>query len=152
MKSINQWLIEYGESHQNPDNKKVHFICVPLIFFAIVGMCYCLPLFTISGYTVTLAHVLLVFTAVYYCLLSIPLAIGMVVYGLLCLIICQGIQVSVGHLLVISIGVFVLAWIAQFWGHKVEGKKPSFLKDMQYLMIGPAWIMSFLYRKIGLSV
>jgi uncharacterized membrane protein YGL010W len=69
------------------------------------------------------------------------------------LLLCQVIQQATGgNLLWVSIGLFILAWIAQFWGHKVEGKKPSFLKDLQYLMIGPAWIMSFLFKKIGLSV
>ena len=45
---------------------------------------------------------------------------------------------------------FVLAWIGQFIGHKVEGKKPSFFKDLQFLLIGPAWLMSFVYRAAGL--
>jgi len=153
MKSIDQWLSEYGESHQNPTNKLVHFVCVPVIFFTIVGLLYCIPLYTLSsGYTITVAHLALLFVAVYYTLLSVPLAIGMALYGVLCLLLCQAIQQATGQLLSVSIVVFVLAWAGQFWGHKVEGKKPSFLKDIQYLMIGPAWIMSFLFKKIGLTV
>ncbi|PZQ26355.1 MAG: DUF962 domain-containing protein, partial [Stenotrophomonas acidaminiphila] len=46
-------------------------------------------------------------------------------------------------------GVFVLAWIAQFIGHKIEGKKPSFLTDLTYLLIGPVWVLSKFYRKMG---
>lgn len=154
MKSIDQWLSEYGESHQNPTNKMVHFVCVPVIFFTVVGLLYCIPLFTLSsGYLITVAHVVTLMVAVYYCLLSIPLAIGMTLYSVICLLLCQAIQQATGgNLLWVSIGLFVLAWIAQFWGHKVEGKKPSFLKDLQYLMIGPAWIMSFLFKKVGLHV
>ena len=153
MKSIDQWLSEYGESHQNPTNKMVHFVCVPVIFFTVVGLLYCINLpFQISGYPITVAHVVLLFVAVYYSLLSIPLAIGMVLYAVLCLFVCQVIQQATGLLLWVSIGLFVVAWIFQFWGHKVEGKKPSFLKDLQYLMIGPAWIMSFIFKKVGLSV
>jgi uncharacterized membrane protein YGL010W len=52
----------------------------------------------------------------------------------------------------IALIIFILAWIGQFWGHKIEGKKPSFIKDVQFLMIGPAWVMSFLFRKAGLNV
>lgn len=153
MKSIDQWLSEYGESHQNPTNKMVHFVCVPVIFFTVVGLLYCINLTTLaSGYPITVAHVVLLFVAVYYSLLSIPLAIGMVLYAVLCLFVCQAIQQATGLLLWVSIGLFVVAWIFQFWGHKVEGKKPSFLKDLQYLMIGPAWIMSFIFKKVGLSV
>ena len=154
MKPINQWLSEYGESHQNPTNKMVHFFCVPVIFFTIVGLFYCIPLYTFSPtFTLTLAHVVAVLVAVYYILLSIPLAIGMILYSGLCLLLCGLIQQATGgYLLYVSIALFVIAWIFQFWGHKIEGKKPSFLKDLQYLMIGPAWIMSFLFKKIGLSV
>ena len=50
-----------------------------------------------------------------------------------------------------SIVVFILAWAAQFYGHRVEGQKPSFLEDLQYLMIGPAWLMSFIYDKFGIK-
>jgi len=154
MKSIDQWLSEYGESHQNPTNKMVHFVCVPVIFFTVVGLLYCikLPFAFASGYPVTVAHVTLLFVAFYYSLLSIPLAIGMVLYSVVCLLLCHAIDTAPYQLLITSIALFVLAWIAQFWGHNVEGKKPSFLKDIQYLMIGPAWIMSFLFRKVGLHV
>jgi len=153
MKSIDQWLSEYGESHQNPTNKMVHFVCVPVIFFTIVGLMYCIKLpFSIGGYPVTVAHFVLLFVAVYYSLLSIPLAIGMVLYSAFCIALCMAIDTAPYYLLGTSIGLFILAWIAQFWGHNVEGKKPSFLKDLQYLMIGPAWIMSFLFRKAGLSI
>lgn len=154
MKSIDQWLSEYGESHQNPTNKMVHFVCVPVIFFTIVGLLYCikLPFSLAAGYPLTVAHIALLFTAIYYGLLSVPLSIGMVLYAVLCLLLCRFIDIATGQLLLVSIGLFVAAWIAQFWGHNVEGKKPSFLKDIQYLMIGPAWIMSFLFRKVGLSI
>jgi uncharacterized membrane protein YGL010W len=154
MKSIDQWLSEYGESHQDPTNKMVHFVCVPVIFFTVVGLFYCikLPFYLAAGYPLTIAHIILLFVAIYYCFLSIPLAIGMTLYGIICLLLCRAIDTSPYQLLAVSIGLFVLAWIAQFWGHKVEGKKPSFLKDLQYLMIGPAWIMSFLFKKIGLPV
>lgn len=37
--------------------------------------------------------------------------------------------------------IFVVAWIAQFYGHHVEGKKPSFFADLQFLMIGPLWLL-----------
>jgi uncharacterized membrane protein YGL010W len=45
---------------------------------------------------------------------------------------------------------FVFAWVFQFAGHEVEGKKPSFFKDLQFLLIGPAWLMHFLFRRLGI--
>ena len=56
---------------------------------------------------------------------------------------------GVQQLLILAIAVFVVAWIAQFVGHKIEGRKPSFLTDLTYLLIGPAWVLAKLYRKMG---
>lgn len=40
----------------------------------------------------------------------------------------------------VALGIFILAWIGQFIGHKIEGKRPSFFKDIQFLLIGPLWV------------
>lgn len=153
MKNIQSWLDEYAVSHQNPTNKIVHYFCVPLIFFSIVGMFYSIPfsLYETSLFSVNIATLALVFVFFYYLRLSLSLAVGMLLFSIACLAICHQI-VQVGfNILFVSIAIFVVAWIFQFWGHKVEGQKPSFLKDLQFLMIGPAWIMSFIYKKLGIS-
>ncbi|HTA63825.1 MAG TPA: Mpo1-like protein [Bacteroidia bacterium] len=152
MKSINHLLSEYGESHQNPKNKTIHFVCVPLIFFSIVGLLYNIKLTCVFEVEITIAHVVLILVAIYYFLLSISIAVGMILFAALCIMLCYTIEQSVGHLFIIATIIFILAWIAQFYGHDIEGKKPSFLKDVQFLLIGPAWIMSFLFRKAGISI
>ena len=147
-RSMDDWLDAYGESHQNPTNKKVHFVCVPVIFFTIVGFLWAIPAPLFTGFWAALA---LIFVTLYYARLSLPIAMGMLTFSLLCLAGLAWIE-SVGiRVWLFSLVVFVLAWIGQFWGHKVEGKKPSFFEDIQYLMIGPAWIMGFLYRKWGIK-
>ncbi len=50
------------------------------------------------------------------------------------------------HVLATAAVVFVLAWIGQFVGHRIEGRKPSFLEDVKFLLVGPAWLLSFVYR------
>ena len=154
MPTLHQWLSEYGESHKNETNKTIHWICVPSIFFSLVGMLYGIKLpFGIGGFTMNLAIVAMVLVVVYYFTLSKTLWIGMLFFGIICLLICQLVERSdVIRLWLFSLIVFVVAWIGQFFGHKVEGKKPSFLKDIQFLMIGPAWLMSFLYRKAGVPL
>lgn len=157
MRKIDQLLAEYGESHQNATNKTIHWICVPLIFFSVVGLIASIP----SGFVQSFmgvgnpyanwAAVVLILVIAYYVTLSIPLTIGMALFGALCLVLAAKLSVIEGApLWAISLGIFVLAWIGQFYGHKVEGKKPSFLKDIQFLMIGPAWLMHFIYKKLGL--
>lgn len=152
MKSINDWLNEYGESHQNPTNKLVHWICVPTIFFSLVGLLYCVKLgiHLLPNLQINLAMFVVIRVVWYYFRLSRPLAAGMTIFALLCLLLAQMIETSGLVLWQISLGLFVIAWIGQFWGHSVEGKRPSFYKDLQFLMIGPAWLMSFIYNRLGL--
>ncbi len=155
MKTINQWLAEYGESHQNPTNKAVHWICVPLIFFSVVGLLFSikLPFFSIGDVQGNVALIVLGFTLIYYFSLSKSLTVGLLLFTVLCVYLCYLIEQSgFAPLWQVSVTVFVLAWIGQFWGHKVEGKKPSFVKDLQFLMIGPAWLMSFIYQRLGIAL
>ncbi|MBL7928958.1 MAG: DUF962 domain-containing protein [Bacteroidia bacterium] len=158
MKSIDQWFEEYGESHQNKTNKSIHFICVPLIYFSIIGLLSSVPSLSLlkllpdslSAY----AHfgaLLLPFVMLFYLRLSVAITIGMMIFSVVCLVIIQLISFTVIKVWMFSLIVFALAWSGQFYGHKVEGKKPSFLKDLQFLLIGPAWILGFVYRKFRIS-
>jgi uncharacterized membrane protein YGL010W len=94
----------------------------------------------------------LLLVLVYYISLSPTLTLGMLLFSAFCLALANYLAITFpGNLAYISLGVFVIAWIVQFYGHKIEGKKPSFLKDVQFLMIGPAWLMHFIYKKIGIG-
>ncbi len=157
MRKIDQLLSEYGASHQNATNKTIHWICVPLIFFSIVGLVASIPsgiLQSVLGEGNPYANwatVALVLAVVYYVSLSIPLSIGMILFAVFCLFMVNIIiHLNVTPLWIISLAIFVVAWIGQFYGHKVEGKKPSFFKDVQFLLIGPAWLMHFIYKRLGI--
>jgi uncharacterized membrane protein YGL010W len=158
MRKIDSLLHEYGLSHQNSTNKLIHWICVPLIFFSIVGLLFSIPpgplpaiLPFLSNFA-NWATVALVLVLVYYLSISAPLTMGMLFFSVICLSVANFLNLSFpGMLWMISLGIFVAAWIIQFLGHKIEGKKPSFLKDIQFLMIGPAWLMHFLYKKLGIG-
>jgi len=158
MRNIDSLLLEYGESHQNKTNKLIHWFCVPAIFFSVVGLVFSIP----SGFLVdqlpflgdyaNWATLILFLILIYYITLSPALTFGMLLFSAFCLFLANYLAISFpGMLAYISLAVFVLAWIVQFYGHKIEGKKPSFLKDVQFLMIGPAWLMHFIYKKIGIS-
>ena len=153
MKTVNQWLDEYGQSHQNETNKSIHWICVPAIFFSIVGLLYSVKLpLVLYTHTLNLAMIAILIITLYYLRLSLSLGVGMFLFGILCLLLCHFIEMYVPFSLwLICVIIFVLAWIGQFYGHNVEGKKPSFLKDIQFLLIGPMWLMSFIYKKMGIS-
>lgn len=158
MRRIEELLSEYGVSHQHPTNKAIHWICVPMIFLSIVGLIFSIPpgpLETLSpllrGFA-NWATVVLVIVLIYYASLSPPLALGMLLFSALCLAVVNLIHiVSPVPLWVVSLGLFLIAWIFQFYGHKIEGRKPSFFKDLQFLLIGPAWLMHFVYKKYGFA-
>jgi uncharacterized membrane protein YGL010W len=156
MRKIEQLLLEYGESHQNTTNKAIHWVCVPLIFLSILGLLATIPAGAVTSLLgespyANWAGVALVLVLVYYVSLSVPLSIGMLLFGVFCLFILNGLaRLQIAPLWLVSIAIFVAAWIGQFYGHKVEGKKPSFLKDIQFLLIGPAWLMHFIFKKIGI--
>jgi len=158
MRRIDQLLAEYGVSHQNSTNKLIHWVCVPLIFLSVVGLIWSIPhgfveqlLARGSNPYANWATVILVIVIAYYITLSVSLGVGMTAFSILCLYIIGEIEQSgLAPVWMVSVGIFVLAWIAQFIGHNIEGKKPSFLKDVQFLLIGPAWLMHFIYKKLGI--
>lgn len=153
MRTLDQWFAEYAVSHQNPKNKAIHYICVPAIFFSIVGLLMSIPSTIISNnlqlnvpIIENWAFVVLLLVLVFYIRLSISMAFKIAVFSILCLIVNYYISQFV-PLWIFSVVVFALAWIGQFYGHNIEGKKPSFLKDLQFLLIGPAWVLENLFSK-----
>ncbi|MEM8786714.1 MAG: Mpo1-like protein [Pseudomonadota bacterium] len=150
---IDRMLAEYGESHQDETNKAVHWVCVPLIAWTVIAALWSLPVPAAFSAVPGLnwAVIGVAATLVYYIRMSPSLAAGFVVFAGVCVAaILLHQAVAPWPLWAFAAVVFVLAWVAQFWGHKIEGKKPSFLKDLQFLLIGPAWLMSFIYRRLGL--
>ena len=152
-RTINDWLTEYGASHKNATNKKLHFVCVPLIFFSVVGLLWSIPMPEAVADIpfANLATLSLLFIIGYYARLSRNIMLGMVAFSAFCLAVLYALDGAGVNILYTSIAIFVLAWIGQFIGHEIEGKKPSFFKDLQFLMIGPAWIMGYLYRRLGIG-
>jgi len=151
MKDVDQWLEEYGESHRNAANKKLHWICVPIIVVSLTGLLWCIPVpRSLRGVTPYLnwATVLLLIGVVYYIALSPRLAVGMAAFVALITLAIRALQQLPMPLWQPCLLLFVLAWIGQFVGHHIEGRRPSFFKDVQFLMIGPLWLLSFVYRKL----
>jgi len=136
MKTINQWFDEYSESHQNKTNKAIHWVCVPTILFSIIGI--------LAHFSALLTALLLLLSFVFYARLDLVLAVAMAALLVVMAWLIYTLPVGVGF----YIGLFVLAWIGQFYGHKVEGKKPSFFKDLQFLLIGPVWCMDAYLGKL----
>ncbi len=155
MSQINTYLEQYGESHQNATNKMIHWVCVPAIMFSLFGILYSIPFFVERTLFFNWAAVFMVLTLLYYLKLSFTMFLGFVLIGGLMLlgidVIYQYVDFDARMLAYVSIAIFVVAWIAQFIGHKIEGKKPSFLEDVKFLLVGPLWLLHFVYNKIGIG-
>jgi uncharacterized membrane protein YGL010W len=158
MRSAQSWFDEYGESHQNSTNKLIHWICVPSIFFTVIGLFYIIPngvlLGLFEGVDEMWLHWDILLTLgglLFYLMMSRTLFLGFLLYtsANLWLIRYLDAQIEIGLGWWI-LGIFAVAWIGQFIGHRIEGKKPSFLKDIQFLLIGPAWLMGFVYKRLGI--
>ncbi|MDE2429040.1 MAG: DUF962 domain-containing protein, partial [Burkholderiales bacterium] len=133
-RQIDMLLAKYAESHRNHSNEIIHCICVPLIVLSFLGLIWALhPLAALAASMVAL---------LYYLNLSIPMAIGMLLMAAGMLgILSLFPQAIVWQM---SLFIFVVAWIGQFIGHKIEGKKPSFFDDLRFLLIGPLFVLGFL--------
>tara|TARA_B100001758_G_C18169606_1_gene483535 strand:- start:307 stop:783 length:477 start_codon:yes stop_codon:yes gene_type:complete len=157
MKTIHDWFSEYGESHQNKTNKIIHWICIPLIFWSIISLLSLIPQEIISiGSNYNFIHwgtVVIFFGLFFYFSLSFKIFLGMFLFSLDVIFSVYIMSMLFGEekLMYLSIFIFIFSWTLQFIGHKIEGKKPSFIKDLQFLLIGPAWLLGDIYRKIGIK-
>lgn len=153
MRSIESWLNEYSESHGHVINKLLHWLCVPAIIFSLLGLLWPLkipaPLNSLLPDNWAITLVLL--SLVYYFMLSLRLALGMVILSGVLLLFISWLDRLPILLWQLCLGVFICAWAGQFIGHLVEGKRPSFFKDFQFLLIGPLWLLAALYRKLHIS-
>ncbi len=142
MKTLDQWFAEYGESHQNRTNQIIHKVCVPLIFFSVVGFLLLIPY---SLGPIRVGELVIALALGWYLTLGPKAFVLMLVQ----LVVCYAAFYAIGQMtyqLIPLLVIFVLAWIGQFIGHKIEGKKPSFFKDLQFLLVGPLWVLKGLLK------
>jgi uncharacterized membrane protein YGL010W len=154
MRSVTDWLGEYGASHQNSTNKLLHWICVPLIVLTLFGLLWSLPVpdfFAAASPWLNWATVIATAALSYYVSLSLRLAAGVLIAFVVLLVITRWLATLPWPLWLTSLMIFVVAWIGQFVGHAIEGKRPSFFKDVQFLLIGPLWLLAAAYRRLGVS-
>ena len=140
MRNVDRLLQRYGEYHRNAVNKAIHWVCVPLIVWSLLGVLWAVsPL---------LAYLAIGAALAFYLWLSVPLALGMLAVVAL---MVYPLTLLGAQALVVSMIVFVAAWIGQFIGHLIEGRKPAFLEDIRSLLVGPVWLLGFVYRRLGIT-
>ncbi len=141
LRRVDQLLTHYGASHTKPTNELIHFVAIPLIMLSLVGMMFALH--------PAIAYLFMGASMVYYVRLSVVFLVAMALVATAMLGLIH-LMDTAGVLLPTSVAVFVVAWIFQFIGHKIEDKKPSFIEDIQYLWVGPLFVLSKLFVKLGI--
>lgn len=154
---MQEWLDAYGESHQNPTNKLFHWVCVPVIFVTLLGLLSLIPVripaLEGTGWYpyIHFGTLLIVLGLLFYIRLSLVMSLGMLLVSAAALYIVKLVNFNYPETnWMIYVGAFVIAWVGQFIGHKIEGAKPSFIDDLKFLLIGPAWLLSFIMQRLGI--
>ncbi|WP_333607023.1 Mpo1 family 2-hydroxy fatty acid dioxygenase [Arsukibacterium sp.] len=154
MKTAEQWFAAYAVSHQHPTNKAIHWLAVPVIYACVFGLLWQIPmpLTGLAEQGINWALLLAIPALLFYFLLSFTLGVAMTIFTALVVTLLRWVaQWPWPEVWQLSLLLFVVMWILQFVGHKIEGKKPSFFQDLAFLLIGPAWLMSFVLKKLKLS-
>jgi uncharacterized membrane protein YGL010W len=152
-REVDRRLGNYSEDHRNPTNILIHWICVPFIVWTVVAALWTIPVPAALGRPGFWAGVAMFASLAFYIRLSKPLAFAMLAVYVVMGLITEALFRSLGAsgLLWLAGMVFVIAWIAQFIGHNIEGRRPAFFTDLVYLLIGPLWIVAKILRRVGIA-
>jgi uncharacterized membrane protein YGL010W len=153
MRRVDELLDQYSEDHRNHTNQGIHVICVPAIVWSVTALLWVIPVPELLGKPGAFAVLGMFMAWLWYWKLSRKLAVGLLACFFLSVLfnLWFATRFGMSALLALAIGVFVVAWIGQFIGHKVEGKRPSFLTDLVYLLVGPMWTLRKLYLRLGIG-
>lgn len=150
MRTLKAYIDEYSESHQNPTNRLIHKICVPAIMFSLLGIIKAFPVPASWPLWFDWSTIVIALALIYYAFfknIRIFLAVLVLILPMVALL-----ELLRPRFFVLSLVIFIVAWIGQFIGHKIEGKKPSFFKDLFFLLIGPIWTMNTLTAQMGIDL
>ena len=153
MSETERWLTDYGENHQDISFAGIYWIAVLTLVIGTVGMLWSLPVpyeFEKISPILNWGSTFLMAAVVYYFIISVSLAIGMLPFLLGIAGVQNWLTSSDYSALRVSIGLLVAGIIGLWMGHRNQGSLRPVLRDLQLMMIGPAWLLSVLYRRIGI--
>ncbi|MBU2899191.1 DUF962 domain-containing protein [Vibrio hepatarius] len=140
MRDLDQWLNDYGASHQDPINQKIHKVSVPGIFLSVIGLLWAIPSVSFLGFTLNWVYLAIIPAMVFYFRLSLSVFLMMLGFTLACISLIWSLDILQLPVLLISSSLFTLLWFVQFIGHKIEGRMPSCWDNFWFILIGPIWV------------
>lgn len=153
MRTVNDWFGNYSKDHRHPTNRVIHWICVPAILWSVIAALWVIPVPAAVGRPGFWAAMAMVASFAFYWRMSKPIGFAMLIVFVALGLLTEWLYRTLGpsDLLWLALAVFVVAWIGQFIGHKIEGARPSFFTDLAYLLIGPAWLAGKLMRRFNIA-
>lgn len=148
-------LAEYAADHRHPVNERLHRLCVPAIVISLLGLLWALPFPALAEDMPRIANwatLALIAALAWYLRLSPRLGLGMAVVAAIALGIVAALAMLPAPLWLVSASIFAAAWVGQFIGHAYEGRRPSFLRDLRFLLVGPLWLLAGAYERLGIRV
>ena len=156
MRKVDLLFAEYSKSHRNAINKCIHWICVPLIFWTILGFVSLIPsppfCNSYFGCISMVSLISMVLITLFYVRLSLLIGVVMIAIMVLMEHFIYQVNITMGkQSWILYLAVFVVTWIFQLIGHKIEGKKPTLVKDVQFVLVGPIWLLTYILKKTGVK-
>ncbi|MBO9515252.1 MAG: DUF962 domain-containing protein [Variovorax sp.] len=139
-RKVDRLLAHYGESHRHPTNEAIHMVAIPAIMLSIVGLLFALH--------PAVAYIFVAASLVYYATLHSPAFLITMLIG--SAVLMAAVHALGSLVFPVSAAIFVVAWVFQFVGHRIEGRKPSFFEDIQYLWVGPLFVLSRIFLRFGI--
>lgn len=147
------WLDSYASDHRHPVNQRLHEVCVPLILWSALALLWTVPVPALLGRPGFWSVAAQVLAFAWYWKHSRRMGGAMLLVFVLLDLLTAWVfaQYGASSLRWSAVAVFAVAWVGQFVGHAIEGRRPSFLTDLSYLLVGPAWLLDKLMRRLGLG-
>lgn len=152
MTSADTWLEAYGRGPARLDAGILMWVCVPLSIFGLTGLLWSVPVPEIFSNAVVLnwGTVFLMATVVYYFIVSINLAFGALPFIVLDVAVVSWLDSLASPLWPVSAAMLLSAAAAQLISERLRGRSISVLRDLQYIMLGPLWLLAAIYRRLGI--
>lgn len=155
MAETDSWLAHYEESHRNITHAPVYWISALALVFGTVGLLWAVPVpdeFVDISPILNWGTTFLLVAVVYYFIISLPLAIGMLPFIVVIVIFQVWLQWSSFSAVHASAGLLTAGLIGLYLGHYRGAGFRGVLRDVQLMMIAPVWLLSRVYRRLGIPV
>lgn len=153
MSETDSWLLRYEQNHSDLNNPWVYWAAVPMVVAGTVGLLWSLPVpveFHEISPLLNWGSAFLMAATIYYFIISLSIAIGMLPFLLGLAALQVWLTASIYPALAVSTGLAVAGTVGLAMGRRGAGGVRAVIEDLQLMMIGPAWLLSVIYRRFGI--